>query len=75
MRTPAGSSRSTAVGYAVGVGLVFIPLIGIPVRFMYQELAPPLVYAGAFLLGFAAGFLVASIRDRRHRDSHRSSRQ
>lgn len=59
------SSRTTVAGYAVGVGLVFIPLIGIPLRFMYQGLPPVLLYAGAFLLGVTAGLLVAATRGRR----------
>lgn len=75
MSTRSDSSRTTVAGYAVGVGLVFIPLIGIPVRFMFQGLSPPFVYAGAFLLGIAAGLLMESTRGERRTDSDRPSRQ
>jgi hypothetical protein len=53
------------LGYAVGVGLVMIPVIGIPVRFMFPEVPPLLGYSAAFVaglcIGAAAGWLRRSI--------------
>ena len=47
------------LGYAIGAGLACLPVVGIPLRFAFQGVASPLVYAGAFLLGAVAGLLLA----------------
>ena len=46
-------------GYGVGVGLVFIPVAGIPLRFAFQEITPLLVYAAVFILGLGLGASMA----------------
>jgi hypothetical protein len=44
-----------ALGYAVGVGLALIPVIGIPARFMFPEVPPLLGYTAAFFAGLCIG--------------------
>lgn len=60
--------RNAIIGYALGTGLVFVPLLGIPLRFAFQSLPASAVYAGAFLLGVLVGAAVASRRSSRLRD-------
>jgi hypothetical protein len=62
MSTTRPRSLTHTLGYAVGVGLAFLPLVGIPFRFILQELPPVFVYLGSFLLGAAAGALGATLR-------------
>ncbi|MEX2542324.1 MAG: hypothetical protein WD314_10975 [Trueperaceae bacterium] len=50
--------RVSLAGYALGVGLAFVPLIGIPIRFMLPETPALLSYSGALALGLLTGALV-----------------
>jgi hypothetical protein len=59
-----GNTRdvSSILGYAVGVGLAMIPVIGIPARFLFPESPPLLGYTGAFLAGLCIGAAAGRLR-------------
>ena len=69
---PAGGATSDEApsrwGYGLGVGLVFIPVAGIPLRFAFQGITPLLVYVAVFLLGLGVGALMAPRGRRRQRE-------
>ncbi|MEX2535625.1 MAG: hypothetical protein WD273_08500 [Trueperaceae bacterium] len=50
---------SPVAGYAIGVGLAFLAVVGIPLRFAFPELGAFLSYAGSFLLGVLVGGVYA----------------
>lgn len=53
---------SSTLGFALGTGLAFIPLIGIPARFMFQGLPPLVTYGGGFVLGVLLGVVLVTVR-------------
>lgn len=66
--TETGRSQYIA-GYALGTGLAFLPLIGIPLRFAFLDVPAPLIYAGSLALGLLVGALGAWWRARKHQSS------
>jgi hypothetical protein len=62
LKATSARSSSLILGHAVGVGIAFLPVAGIPARFMLQEIPPVVVYGAAFLLGAAVGALVGAVR-------------
>lgn len=54
-------------GYALGMGLAFLPLVGIPLRFMFSGTPALLSYGGAFLAGALVGMIAWSGGGRRKR--------
>ena len=64
MRTPATTDRASLIGYAIGVGLVFVATLGVYWRF-WQPGTHVVVWAGgSFLIGAAAGAAVRAWRTR-----------
>lgn len=59
MRRQPLTGPSARLAYALGVGLVAVPLLGIPVRFAYQGIPAELTYGGALLVGVVGGWLLA----------------
>lgn len=57
-----GSDATTVVGYAVGVGLVFVATVGVYWNFWQPALAEWVWVAGSFGAGALAGGLFALIR-------------
>lgn len=55
--------RISGAGYALGIGLAFVPLIGIPLRFMLPDLPALLSFSAAF----AAGLLLGGLLGRRRK--------
>lgn len=51
--------RVSTVGYAVGVGLAFMAVIGVFVRFAFAAAPDVLLLGGSFLVGAALGGLRA----------------
>lgn len=64
MKSTRADNRQYIAGYALGTGLTFLPLVGIPLRFAFLEVPAPLVYAAAFALGLLMGALGAWWRRR-----------
>ncbi len=67
MRTPATTDRASLIGYAIGVGLVFVATLGVYWRF-WQPGTSVFVWAGgSFLIGAAVAVGLAAVRRRRGR--------
>lgn len=49
-------------GYAVGMGVVGIAIIGIPLQFAFPDVSGLLTYGGSFVIGAAIGAVVAAVR-------------
>jgi hypothetical protein len=62
LKATGARSNSLILGHAVGVGIAFLPVVGIPARFVLQDIPPVIVYGTAFLLGAAVGALVGAVR-------------
>ena len=62
MNTTKDRTTTALVGYAVGMGLVGIAVIGVPLQFAFPEVAGLLTYGGSFLIGMALGAAVAAVR-------------
>lgn len=65
MESKTGDTTVSMIGYAVGMGIVGIALIGIPLQFAYPETSAILTYGGAFAIGALAGAAVAAVRGTR----------
>ena len=65
MESKTGDTTATLVGYAVGMGIIGIALIGIPLQFAYPDASAILTYAGSFAIGALVGAAVAAVRGTR----------
>lgn len=67
MHRPFATDRASLIGYAIGVGLVFVATLGVYWRF-WQPGTSVLVWAGgSFLIGATAGAAVSAWRRRPRR--------
>lgn len=64
MTAEPGRSSVEIAGYALGVGLAFVPLLGIPVRFLLADAPALAIYAGAFAVGLLLGALLPRLSGR-----------
>ena len=62
MNSAKDRTTTAMAGYAVGMGLVGIAIIGIPLQFAFPDIPGLLTYGGSFLIGAAIGAAVAAIR-------------
>lgn len=62
MNSTKDRSTTALVGYAAGMGVVAIALVGVPLQFAYPETAGLWTYALAFAVGGGIGAAVAAIR-------------
>ena len=62
MNSTSDRTTTALAGYAVGMGLAGIAIIGVPLQFAFPDVAGLLTYGGSFLIGAAIGAAVAAIR-------------
>lgn len=55
MNEPSEAPRVSTVGYAIGVGLAFMAVVGVFVRFAFAAAPDLLLLGGTFLVGAALG--------------------
>jgi hypothetical protein len=64
MQAPPAMDRTNLVGYAIGVGLVFVATLGVYWRFWQPGTSVVVWAGGSFLIGAALGAAVALWRRR-----------
>lgn len=64
MRAASATDRASLIGYAFGVGLVFVATMGVYWRFWQPGTSVFIWAGGSFVIGAAAGAAVAAWRRR-----------
>lgn len=65
MDTKSDWTATGLIGYAVGMGIIGIALIGIPLQFAYPDVSAVATYGGSFAVGALAGAAIAAVRGTR----------
>jgi hypothetical protein len=62
MDAPATTDRASLIGYAIGVGLVFVATLGVYWRFWQPGTSVAVWAGGSFLIGAAVGAGLSGVR-------------
>lgn len=62
---PNDRSAGVVTGYAAGMGIVGIALVGVPLQFAYPDVSALLTYGGSFVFAGIIGAAVAGVRGTR----------